>query len=65
MKNQAKTDALTSGDLDKIDGLLEKWVAASTSSSRGISALTEKEKVEKLIEWTHEAGDKIGVKPKI
>lgn len=27
--------------------------------------LAEKEKVERLIEWAREAGDKIGVKPKI
>lgn len=37
--------------MEGIDGLAEK--------------LAEKEKVERLIEWAREAGDKIGVKPKI
>jgi Tfp pilus assembly pilus retraction ATPase PilT len=56
----------TKDEMKDLKEYIDQGVETIMTGIDGLSEqLAEKEKVERLIEWAREAGDKIGVKPKV
>lgn len=65
LKELASKDDLKNLGTD-LKQYINEGIETVTEGINSISEqLAEKEKLEKLVEWAREAGDKIGVKPKI